>query len=107
MRETLELDDFLLNQAAVLTGILEKTALVTAGLEALIALENIKRLAKLKLSKAESLSQAEHWLQCTAGDEQLAQARKEFAAGQWLEVNDLDELFQGEPYESYRLLSAI
>jgi hypothetical protein len=94
MRETLELDDTLLNQATVLTGILEKTALVTAGLEALIALENIKRLAKLKLSKTESLSQSESWLRCAAGDEQLAQARQEFAAGQWIEVNDLDELFQ-------------
>ena len=94
MREILELDDTLLNQAAVLTGILEKTALVTAGLEALIALEKIKQLAKSKLSKAESPSQAEFWLQCAAGDEQLAQARQEFAAGQWIAVNDLDELFQ-------------
>ena len=93
MREVLELDDTLLNQAAILTGILEKTALITAGLEALIALENIKRQAKLKLPKAESLSQAEYWLRCAADDEQLAQARKEFAAGQWIEVNDLDELF--------------
>ncbi len=36
----------------------------------------------------------------TAGDEQLKPARQEFATGQWIEVEDLDELFQGsEHYE--------
>lgn len=43
---------------------------------------------------------AEYWLQITAGDEQLKPARQEFATGQWIEVEDLDELFQGnEHYE--------
>jgi len=47
MRTTLILDDALLEQARELTGIEEKTALVRAGLEALIAREAARRLAAL------------------------------------------------------------
>jgi Arc/MetJ family transcription regulator len=47
MRTTLIIDDSLLEQARMLTGIHEKTALVRAGLEALIAREAGKRLAAL------------------------------------------------------------
>jgi len=47
MRTTLNIEDELLNKAAKLTGIQEKTSLVKLGLEALIARENGKRLAKL------------------------------------------------------------
>jgi len=47
MRTTLNIDDDLLEKASKLTGIKEKTALVKRGLEALIALESAKRLAKL------------------------------------------------------------
>jgi len=47
MRTTLILDEALLDRARELTGIQEKTALVRAGLEALIARETGKRLAAL------------------------------------------------------------
>jgi Arc/MetJ family transcription regulator len=47
MRTTLIIDDELLDRARELTGIREKTALVHAGLEALIAREAAKRLAAL------------------------------------------------------------
>ena len=47
MRTTLNLDDALLDQARQLTGIDQKTALLHAGLEALIARESAKRLAAL------------------------------------------------------------
>lgn len=47
MRTTLILDDALLDRARRLTGIDEKTALVHAGLEALIARESARRLAAL------------------------------------------------------------
>jgi Arc/MetJ family transcription regulator len=47
MRTTLNIEDRLIDQAAKLTGITEKTALVRLGLEALIAAESAKRLAKL------------------------------------------------------------
>lgn len=47
MRTTLIIDDSLLQQAREATGIQEKTALVKAGLEALIAREAGKRLAAL------------------------------------------------------------
>lgn len=43
----MNINDTILAQAARLTGIKEKTALVRMGLESLIALENSKRLAKL------------------------------------------------------------
>ena len=47
MRTTLNLEDKLLNKASQLTGIKEKTSLVRLGLEALIAKESSKRLARL------------------------------------------------------------
>ncbi len=47
MRTTLNIDDDVLEKASRLTGIKEKTALVRLGLEALIARESGKRLAKL------------------------------------------------------------
>ena len=47
MRTTINIDDDLLAKAARLTGIDEKTALVKSGLEALIAHESARRLAKL------------------------------------------------------------
>ena len=47
MRTTLNIDDSLLREAARLTGVKEKTALVRRGLEALIALESARRLASL------------------------------------------------------------
>lgn len=47
MRTTLNIEDELLNKATKLTGIREKTSLVRLGLEALIARESGKRLAKL------------------------------------------------------------
>ena len=48
MRTTLILDDKLLDRARRLTGVREKTALVHAGLEALIARAAAKRLAALR-----------------------------------------------------------
>ena len=47
MRTTLNIEDNLLDQASTMTGIKEKTTLVKLGLEALIARESAKRLAKL------------------------------------------------------------
>jgi Arc/MetJ family transcription regulator len=47
MRTTLNIEDSLIDKAAKLTGIKEKTSLVRLGLEALIARESSKRLAKL------------------------------------------------------------
>jgi len=47
MRTTLNIDDVLLAEAARLTGQEEKTALVRAGLEALIARESGRRLVAL------------------------------------------------------------
>ena len=47
MRTTLNIEDSLIDQAAKLTGVKEKTALVKLGLEALIAREGARRLAKL------------------------------------------------------------
>jgi len=47
MRTTLIIDDALLEEARQLTGIDEKTTLVRAGLEALIAREAARRLAAL------------------------------------------------------------
>ena len=47
MRTTLNIDDKMLTEAARLTGVREKTSLVRRGLEALIALESAKRLARL------------------------------------------------------------
>ena len=47
MRTTLHIDDRLFDKASKLTGIKEKTSLVRLGLEALIARESSKILAKL------------------------------------------------------------
>ncbi len=47
MRTTLNIDDEILDRASRLTGVKEKTALVRLGLEALIARESSKRLARL------------------------------------------------------------
>ena len=47
MRTTIIIDEGLLKRAEELTGIHEKTALVRAGLEALVAREAAKRLAAL------------------------------------------------------------
>lgn len=48
MRTTLNIEDDLINKAAALTGIKEKTSLVRLGLQALVARESGKRLAKLQ-----------------------------------------------------------
>jgi len=47
MRTTLNIDDALVERAAELTGVREKTSLVRLGLEALIARESARRLADL------------------------------------------------------------
>ena len=47
MRTTLNIENELLEKAAKLTGIEEKTSLVRLGLQALIARESGKRLARL------------------------------------------------------------
>jgi Arc/MetJ family transcription regulator len=47
MRTTLNLDDALLEEARLLTGIEERTALLHEGLRALIARESARRLAML------------------------------------------------------------
>jgi Arc/MetJ family transcription regulator len=47
MRTTLALDDELLNTAQELTGLTKPTALVNAGLKALIERESARRLALL------------------------------------------------------------
>ena len=47
MRTTLIIDPDLIERARQLTGIQEKTALVRAGLQALVARESAKRLASL------------------------------------------------------------
>ena len=47
MRTTLNIDDALLARATELTGLREKTAVVRAGLEALVAREGARRLAAL------------------------------------------------------------
>ena len=47
MKTTMILDDLLIKRALELTGMKEKTAVVHAGLHALIARESARRLAKL------------------------------------------------------------
>lgn len=54
MRTTLNIDDELLAKASKLTGIKEKTALVRAGLEALVARASARRLAALAASEPEA-----------------------------------------------------
>lgn len=51
MRTTLNIDDELLKEAAEFTGIKEKTALVHAGLKALVSREAARRLAALRGSQ--------------------------------------------------------
>jgi Arc/MetJ family transcription regulator len=51
MRTTLNIDDELLEKARRLSGLKEKTAVVRAGLEALVALESARRLAALGASE--------------------------------------------------------
>ena len=53
MRTTLNINDELIDEAARLTGITEKTALVRLGLEALIARESSRRLAQLAGTEGE------------------------------------------------------
>jgi Arc/MetJ family transcription regulator len=47
MRTTLDLDEELIEEARELTGIREKTALLHAGLKALLAREAARRLAAM------------------------------------------------------------
>jgi Arc/MetJ family transcription regulator len=47
MKTTMILNDALIKRALALTGLTEKTAVVHAGLQALIARESARRLAKL------------------------------------------------------------
>ena len=47
MRTTLNIEDNLIDKATKITGIKVKTTLVKLGLEALIARESARRLAKL------------------------------------------------------------
>ena len=47
MRTTINLDDQLLKEAQRITGLKERTALIHAGLRALIERESARRLAKL------------------------------------------------------------
>ncbi len=53
MRTTITLDTELLQLAQELTGVTEKTALVRAGLQALIQRESAHRLARLGGSQAD------------------------------------------------------
>lgn len=52
MRTTINLDEELLAQAQRVTGVNERTALIHAGLKALIARESARRLARLGGSDA-------------------------------------------------------
>ncbi len=54
MRTTVTIDDDLLERAAELTGLTERTALLREGLETLIRLESAKRLASLGGSDAKA-----------------------------------------------------
>jgi len=47
MRTTVILDDEMIKKASNLTGVTEKTSLIRLGLQALIAKESGKRLARL------------------------------------------------------------
>ena len=53
MRTTLDLDDPLLREAAILTGLSDPTALVREALKALIGRESARRLARLGGSEPE------------------------------------------------------
>ncbi|HET9769007.1 MAG TPA: type II toxin-antitoxin system VapB family antitoxin [Thermoanaerobaculia bacterium] len=56
MRTTIILDEPLLERARLLTGVSEKTALVHAGLRALIARESARRLAALGGSEPKAVA---------------------------------------------------
>ncbi|MCM3881177.1 MAG: type II toxin-antitoxin system VapB family antitoxin [Vicinamibacterales bacterium] len=58
MRTTLNLDDVLMEEAMRLTGMTEKTAVVHAGLEALIRREAARRLAALGGSDPKAVAPA-------------------------------------------------
>jgi Arc/MetJ family transcription regulator len=60
MRTTITLDDELVRKAAELTGRTEKSALVRLGLEALIARESGRRLARLGGSAPGSAAAPRH-----------------------------------------------
>ena len=51
MKTTLNIDEGILQEAARLTGVTEKTSLVRLGLQALVAAESSKRLARLGASE--------------------------------------------------------
>jgi Arc/MetJ family transcription regulator len=51
MRTTFNLDDDLLSEAQRITGMTERTALIHAGLRALIERESARRLARLGASE--------------------------------------------------------
>ena len=53
MRTTLNIEEKLLDKAARLTGVKEKTSLVRLGLEALIERESSRRLAELGGTESE------------------------------------------------------
>lgn len=53
MRTTLAIDDDLLAKAQALTGMTEKSALIREALQALIARESARRLARLGGSEAQ------------------------------------------------------
>lgn len=57
MRTTLTIDDELLKEAEVLTGLTEKTALVREALRALVQRESAKRLALLGGTEPQQLEQ--------------------------------------------------
>jgi len=56
MRTTLNIDDRAIKKASELTGVKAKTTLVRLGLEALIARESAKRLARLGGTEPQLLS---------------------------------------------------
>jgi len=60
MRTTLNIDDALLGRATRLSGLREKTAVVRAGLEALVARESARRLAALGGSDTAARSVPRH-----------------------------------------------
>ena len=60
MRTTLNLDEDLIRRAAELTGRSEKSVLVRLGLQALIAQESSRRLARLGGSDPEAAAASRH-----------------------------------------------
>jgi len=60
MRMTIDIDEELLQQARGLTEIEERTALVQRGLEALITLENARRLVRFGGSKPDLVPVPRH-----------------------------------------------